>query len=1317
MDSLRRRARRASGFAWATLALALLFPSLAQSSGPRLDRGLAVVLDPQTLERSGTIGPQQLVRGYVVLLAHDMPINDGVRALQFGIEADPRLLVIDTELDPVASIPIAQGELSWAVGFQDCLELNDLPQVLLEFSFVVAPGVDDLNDLRIQLTRPADLTNPLEFVHCRWTDWYDALADFGGVILNPSGPSVLSLTTNRQIVVEGRDYELGWITAGADSVVVDGEAVDAEGTLRLTANGSRTHEVRAFSAGNESHAQTAIEVLRAPRIAELRAHDTSEFGPLRTQISWRVDGADQVELIGVGNFPPISTQLVVPNATGVWEIVARNEWGTTTATVETIDLATLPPVIVRLTASPTFYLPGEDVRLDYLVLGADTVRIEPEVGPIPGGSGSVVVRPAGAVTYTLIATNANGTSTRDLALTPEAPRIETFTALPARIDRGDPVVVRWRVTGADRVTLSPDVGEIDPQSGELVFEPTHSMDFRLTATNQWGETSEWRSVAVQQPAIHYFWADRTSIFPGESVLLGWGTSASTRLELGPPEVELLSEIGTWPITVEADSTRFWLRLEAPTDTIVRYTPMIVWKSPLLTVVRKYLSPTRRVARYEVRPTGAESLTIEPGIGSVDPTGGLFEVEVSDTTEVVFRAVNRAGEATYTERIEPIFVAPRITTLSATPTSVYAGGTSSLTVAVVDADSVRIDPSPGRIPPSGGTFDVSVNATTTFVVSAYGRELVGQVLRPVVVTKSVSIGALPPTVELTASPSQVGAGANVLLRATSNGARTLTLEPGIGEFEGPSADFLVPVYGSTTFVLRATNPLGTAVDSVHVQVLPPEIRKFAAVDSVILRGETTLLNWESRGSRSIGVEGDDGSSWSGLAEVGSQEVAPVGRTTYSLVVENDSGTESSSVVVDVVPFAIREFSATHFGSLPGQPVTLRWRVDGEAEVEVEPLGPQPSIGSITFIPDATRVFTLRARNGARVDTRVLDLESVPITDAQVQLTWSLDNVPGTFEGVPRYRPFEVYVLGEVGTPSLMELAFRLVMPPGIQLLDAEGLDPRFTISSVATADFLLTSRGACVPALGATPLAKLTLMGTGISTGDAFDLSLAGSTAIAVIDDVPAIRDCSGIVHPIGSGTPLHASSGFISAVTVDLVATPTASGVALDWSSTSELCASRARVLRATGDGAPEIAQELDVTGPCAPTQWLDPAAPAGSVLRYRVEVETEAGTIRSSEVRVEPRIAALPTRSRLQPNVPNPFNPRTELRFELAVPGDVSIEIHDVAGRRVRNLVLGRKTAGPGSVEWNGDDDRGRPVASGVYLVTLRATDAQDRRRVVLVR
>ena len=88
-----------------------------------------------------------------------------------------------------------------------------------------------------------------------------------------------------------------------------------------------------------------------------------------------------------------------------------------------------------------------------------------------------------------------------------------------------------------------------------------------------------------------------------------------------------------------------------------------------------------------------------------------------------------------------------------------------------------------------------------------------------------------------------------------------------------------------------------------------------------------------------------------------------------------------------------------------------------------------------------------------------------------------------------------------------------------------------------------------------------------------------------------------------------------------------------------------------------------------------------------------------------------------LYPNRPNPFNPRTTIRYSLATAGPAKVEIFDVQGRRVRTLVDGPRSAGPHEAIWDGADDEDRSVGAGVYWYRLSTTGYVSNRKMVIVK
>jgi hypothetical protein len=94
------------------------------------------------------------------------------------------------------------------------------------------------------------------------------------------------------------------------------------------------------------------------------------------------------------------------------------------------------------------------------------------------------------------------------------------------------------------------------------------------------------------------------------------------------------------------------------------------------------------------------------------------------------------------------------------------------------------------------------------------------------------------------------------------------------------------------------------------------------------------------------------------------------------------------------------------------------------------------------------------------------------------------------------------------------------------------------------------------------------------------------------------------------------------------------------------------------------------------------------------------------------------PQRTVLHANVPNPFNPMTTIRFDLARAGHVRLRLYDVAGRLVRTLVDSEMQPGRDQhVVWNGLDDASRSPGSGVYLLRLDAGEVELTRKLILLR
>lgn len=105
-----------------------------------------------------------------------------------------------------------------------------------------------------------------------------------------------------------------------------------------------------------------------------------------------------------------------------------------------------------------------------------------------------------------------------------------------------------------------------------------------------------------------------------------------------------------------------------------------------------------------------------------------------------------------------------------------------------------------------------------------------------------------------------------------------------------------------------------------------------------------------------------------------------------------------------------------------------------------------------------------------------------------------------------------------------------------------------------------------------------------------------------------------------------------------------------------------------------------------------------------------------SVDVDVEPS-PAVERGFQLAQNTPNPFNPETRIDFQVLRRDHVSLRVYDMAGRLVRTLQDGELTSGTHSRVFDGRDEAGSPLASGVYIYRLQAGDRQQSRRMLLVK
>jgi len=114
---------------------------------------------------------------------------------------------------------------------------------------------------------------------------------------------------------------------------------------------------------------------------------------------------------------------------------------------------------------------------------------------------------------------------------------------------------------------------------------------------------------------------------------------------------------------------------------------------------------------------------------------------------------------------------------------------------------------------------------------------------------------------------------------------------------------------------------------------------------------------------------------------------------------------------------------------------------------------------------------------------------------------------------------------------------------------------------------------------------------------------------------------------------------------------------------------------------------------------------------------KTGAYTLRFNTITDAPPAERVVLQDGIRSIAPNPFNPQTVIHFDLAQAQRVQVTVFDLSGRGIRTLIDGSLAKGAHEVIWNGRDERGRGVASGVYFVVFESTEAREVRKVALVK
>ncbi len=115
--------------------------------------------------------------------------------------------------------------------------------------------------------------------------------------------------------------------------------------------------------------------------------------------------------------------------------------------------------------------------------------------------------------------------------------------------------------------------------------------------------------------------------------------------------------------------------------------------------------------------------------------------------------------------------------------------------------------------------------------------------------------------------------------------------------------------------------------------------------------------------------------------------------------------------------------------------------------------------------------------------------------------------------------------------------------------------------------------------------------------------------------------------------------------------------------------------------------------------------------------LEYKIDSLHKTDVEETGETQALPDKFVLLQNYPNPFNPKTNIEFILSQPGQVTVEIYNLLGQRVKVVAQRKFRSGTHTVYWDGKDEKGKEVSSGIYFYRVKTEESVQTRKMVLLK
>jgi OmpA family/PKD domain len=304
-------------------------------------------------------------------------------------------------------------------------------------------------------------------------------------------------------------------------------------------------------------------------------------------------------------------------------------------------------------------------------------------------------------------------------------QITSFTASPTNIDAGQTATLSWTVAGASSVSISPGIGNVNPQQGSTQVSPQQTTTYTLTANGPGGSVNATAVVSVgggTAPQIIRFEASPLTIQPGQQSTLSWSTNGGSQVAISG--VGAVTANGSTTVSPQ-QTTTYTLSVTGTNGQTVTAPVTVTVAAGALPQVSTFVATPSAITAGQTtqlcwKVVNATSISITPGVGTNLNANDCAAVSPAQTTTYTLTAVNASGQiqANTTVTVGQVQI---ISFTANPPTSMAAGAPVTLSWTTTNATSVILTGAdiPPQTLPVNGSLVVNPITNSTYTLTAYG----------------------------------------------------------------------------------------------------------------------------------------------------------------------------------------------------------------------------------------------------------------------------------------------------------------------------------------------------------------------------------------------------------------------------------------------------------------------------------------------------------------------------------------------------------------------------------------------------------------------